>query len=306
MDKASQESSSVSSGLVIVCLRCWDFVSLHAAVKNIHLLWFPRDVSPKAFRAPLSAALPFSSQQQYISLAQAFSLVKPSKWPTQRHHQGRGEYREAANPQTSAFPSQELQKGPRPLCTTAAALSAHCLGFSSQKAKITDSIPKSISPSAKLKKTSSSSSSPVRFPGLGTISVRPNYNTFSLGAKVLLDSSKMSIYMHHTLSATKPVSGQSWEPGEPTWAVSRAHTLLREAELLQQSRALKQDMFWSEHSPGSQTAGLQLPWCCILGMAGQYCRRRLQTQQQSSLKSRESSASPRDQLLLEQQFVHSD
>lgn len=75
----SQESSSVSSGLVIVCLRCWDFVSLHAAVTNIHLFEFPRDVAPEAFRPPLSAALLFSSQQQYISLTQGFGLLKPSK-----------------------------------------------------------------------------------------------------------------------------------------------------------------------------------------------------------------------------------
>lgn len=69
MDKASQESSSVNLVLVIVCLRCWDFVSLHATLTNIHLLWFPHDVAPEAFRPPLSAALLFSSQQQYISLA---------------------------------------------------------------------------------------------------------------------------------------------------------------------------------------------------------------------------------------------
>lgn len=79
MDKASQESSSVSSGLVIACLRCWDFVSLHATVTNIHLFQFPRDAAPEAFRTPLSAALLFSSQQPYISLAQAFSLAKTPK-----------------------------------------------------------------------------------------------------------------------------------------------------------------------------------------------------------------------------------
>lgn len=117
-------------GFVIVCLRCWDFVSLHATVTNIHLFQFPRDLAPEAFRPPLSAALLFSSQQQYMPLTQASDLVKPPKWPTQRHHQGKGEYRDATSLQILAFLSQGLEKGPRPLHTTAAALSARCLGFS--------------------------------------------------------------------------------------------------------------------------------------------------------------------------------
>lgn len=79
MEKASQESGSVNSGLVIFCLRCWDLISTHTAVANIHLFWFPCDVAPEAFRPPLTAALLFSPQQQYISLAQAFGLVKPPK-----------------------------------------------------------------------------------------------------------------------------------------------------------------------------------------------------------------------------------
>lgn len=66
-------------GFVIVCLRCWDFVSLHATVTNIHLFQFPRDLAPEAFRPPLSAALLFSSQQQYMPLTQASDLVKPPK-----------------------------------------------------------------------------------------------------------------------------------------------------------------------------------------------------------------------------------
>lgn len=61
MDKASQESGSVNSGLVIVCLRCWDFVSSHATVTNIHLFQIPHDVIPEDFRPPLSAALLFSA-----------------------------------------------------------------------------------------------------------------------------------------------------------------------------------------------------------------------------------------------------
>lgn len=78
MDKASQESGSVSSGLVIVCLRCWDLVSSHATVTNIHLFGFHMILLQKL------SDLPFL--QLFCS-----SLSSSTKLPTQRHHQGKGD-----------------------------------------------------------------------------------------------------------------------------------------------------------------------------------------------------------------------
>lgn len=103
----------------------------------------------------LSVALLFTSQQQYICLAQASGFVKPPKWPTQRHHQGKRTH-------TWMQPALKLQpshpgagKGLRPPPHHCSWTFSPLLGLHLTENQNHWLYLNSISPSSKLSKTSS-------------------------------------------------------------------------------------------------------------------------------------------------------
>lgn len=143
---------------------------------------------PQLFYSPLSSS---------SSLAQAFGLVKPPKMIHTEAPSGKRGVQGCSQPSNLSLPipgAGERPKAPLHHCSgTFSPLLGQVASLQLAESQNPWHYANGISPSSKLNKTSSIKillSSKACWYNK-TISLRPSYNIFALGAKVLLDSSKM-------------------------------------------------------------------------------------------------------------------